>query len=259
MDLFSSPIQTLLNPALSVPGGAGPYRPVTWSQSGNSVPALTMTVSGSGSNNQTTAYVFDTALDIRHEQDGVITINPVQTGTALNDHFYVTPVRVTAEILMSDSVQSFTVGQFASGPSRSVAAFNLLMSLQSSRTLVSIATRLNMYSNMMIASVRGNEDHETRYGARFTVTFQQILTASVEQVQPTFNTNFTYDPNADSTRPQTTSSTLIGQTPPNPVPPAIQQQHNITNAPPSAGLSSVPSVAGAGAWSSYPVNSGGPF
>lgn len=241
------------NPIISTPGNPGPYRPVQWSNPSVNLPALTMTVTQNG---QTTAYVFDTSVEIQHEQNQVITLNPVQTGTAISDHAYLEPAHITAEIAMSDSVQSFTVGQFATAPSRSVSAFRILLAIQQQRSPVSIATRLNTYTNMMIASVRATENQESRYGLRAWVTFQQIITANVQTVQSTPNANGTYNPNTDSTRPQTTSSNLIGSVPVSPVPSSIQQQNNVENASPSSGLAFLPTLNNS-MWGSYPINSGG--
>ena len=53
------------------------------------------------------SYVFDGEPDIQHDQELSITQNPVQTGASISDHAFLVPVRVTAEILMSDAMQSF--------------------------------------------------------------------------------------------------------------------------------------------------------
>lgn len=236
-------------------GSPGAWRPPQWANSSN-IPALTMLNTQDG-----TLYIFDSCESIDHDQEQVITLNPVQTGAAISDHAYVVPIRVTATILMSDSMQSFTVGQFANGPSRSVAAYQTLLTIQNQHILLTIATRLQPlgYQNMEIASLRAEETKDTRFAGRFVVAFQQIITASVEQVSTTVGTvPADYNPNTDSTRPQTTAGqTITGQTQTTPIPQSIQQQNNTTNAPASANLSSVPSVSGSGDWGSSPVASGG--
>jgi hypothetical protein len=210
-----------------------------------------------------TAYVFDTAMTIEHDQEGVVTNNPVQTGTSLNDHFYLLPMRVTAEIAMSDSMQSYTIGQFSGGPSRSVNAYQTLLTIQASRTPVSIATRLattgiSSYATMMIVSIRAQEDKDTRFAGKFWVTFQQIITADVQTISGVeIISGADFNPTTDTTRGQAVGDTTVGPVNPAPVPSAVQNQNNITNASPAAGLSSVPPVSGAGNWSSYSVNSGG--
>lgn len=259
MGLFGLPI-ALVSGAASFPtAGGGGYRPPQWGGSGPSStqPALTMLTTDPTSGQQT-AYVFDCIEDITHEAEERITRNPVQTGSAISDHAYAEPMRVTAELIMSDALQSFTIGQFANGPSRSVAAFQLLLQLKASRSVVQIATRLNTYQNMLIESVTAHEKADTRFGLSATVTFRQIILASVEQVQSNMSFGDNYNPITDSTRPQTTAgSSIVGQAQPQTVPQSMQHNNNIANAPAGAGLSSVPVVTGAGDWSSYPVDSCG--
>jgi hypothetical protein len=250
---------TTLTPANSTAGASGPPRPNPIAN----LPALTMTVKsvqpvtvGVGVTSVTTAYVFDTAMNIEHDQEGVVTNNPVQTGTSLNDHFYLLPMRVTAEIGMSDSMQSYTIGQFSGSTSRSVSAYQTLLTIQASRTPVSIATRLattgiSSYATMMIVSIRAQEDKDTRFSGKFWVTFQQIITANLSIVPGASGLDTT-----NNTRPQAACATEMGQTLTQNVPSNVQQQNNIANASPDM-IQNVPDVNGAGAWSSYNVNSGG--
>ena len=247
MSTALTPSSTLLQP-----GGNG-YRP----QPINNVPALTMTVQTQNSGaTQTTAYIFDTAIHIEHDQDGVVTNNPVQTGTSVNDHFYLLPMRVVAEIGMSDSMQSYTLGQWSGGPSRSVNAYQTLLTIQSNKQVVSIATRLatnglSPYAQMVILNIRAEEDKDTQFSGRFWVTFQQIILANVALVS-----NTTTNDTTNTTRPQATCSTEAGQQLTQNVPSNVQQQNNIANASPAM-TQNVPDINGAGTWSSYNVNSGG--
>jgi len=130
-------------------------------------------------------YVFDAAIRVEHEQEMVITQNPVQTQASISDHAYLVPARVTAEIAMSDSMQSYITGQFSGSGSRSVSAYQTLLSLQASMQLLGLSTRLAQYSNMLIQSVRPVEEVSTRFGLKCIVTFQQVLLADVEYESPT--------------------------------------------------------------------------
>ena len=243
--LQSSLVTTFSNPAISPPGqpAQGPWRPPQWS---TNAPALTVMDAAGNS------YVFDGEPDIQHDQELSITQNPVQTGASISDHAFLVPVRVTAEILMSDAMQSFNVGQFGSGPSRSVDAFRTMLSLQATRMPVSIATRLNTYANMLVASVRATEDQQSAFGAHMWVTFEQIIMASVQQNSPTTSSN----PAGVSKDTQTTDTTFVGPVQPLPVPPSIQQNNNLANASPDLDLLNLPAPANPGTWSSSNINSG---
>lgn len=227
-------------------GFPGPYRPVQWA-SPDFIPALTMTAVDP-TTNEPTVYVFDTANEIEHEQNEVITENPVQTGAAINDHAYLEPPEIIADVVISDSMQSFTVGQWSDGPSRSVSAFQTLQALQVNRVLVSIATRLQQYDNLLIKALRAREIPETRYSLRCLIVFKQLITANVELV----NANLSFPSVNDSTRPQSTANTILGLQGVQNVPTNVQSQYYVPNS--TLNLATIPTPDGAGLWSSYPVS-----
>ncbi len=212
----------------------GPWRPPQWAGRKVSI-ALSVKDPDTGAQ---TVYVFDAAIRAHHEQQAVVTLNPVQTGAAISDHAYVIPPRLTVEIAMSDSMQSYTLGQWSDGASRSVSAYNKLLTLQQRRLPVSVATRLRAYDNMMITSVQAEEVVQTRNALKALVTFTQILTASIEVTGSTIN----YPEN--SALPQTTGETIVGQLQPAAVPANILAQHL------TAAVSAVP---GAGQFSSLNI------
>lgn len=233
------------------------YRPPQWATREN--PPALIVKAKDPQTGKPIAYVFDTALELEHDLEAVITVVPVQTGAAISDHAYLMPPMLMVEILMSDTIQSFYFGQFSSAPSRSVSAYQTLKSLMQARTPLTVATRLDTYDNMLIKSIRPRDNAETRFGLRALVTFQQILTASVEQAadRTTYHLpggGTVVDPMSSSAFPQTTAQTLLGQQNVSPVSQAIQSQNNIANVPSSVNLPALPQVPNAGQWSSYPVS-----
>lgn len=224
-------------------------------------PATIPATAGTATAQQTTViYVVDGTIRADHSQEMVITTNPVQTGAPLSDHTYLLPARLTVEIAMSDSMQSYIVGQFSGSGSRSVAAYQVLLGLQASRSVLQVSTRLMQYANMLITDLAPDESVETRFGLRCRVTFQQIITASV---QGDFYTQFDasryslYNPQFPSVqplsaRPQTSNLSQFGPTQTQPVPSAIALQHNIANINPELLPPSTLNVnaAYAGSWSS---------
>jgi hypothetical protein len=208
--------------ALSGPGAnTTPWRPPQWNGSGFEVPALTLTAKNPQTQQQT-AYVFDGIIHGEHDQTAIITLNPVQTGAAITDDAYIVPPTLNVEIAMSDAMQSFTVGQFSSTPSsKSVSAYQTLITLQAALTPVQVATRLRQYSNMMITRIRAVEDEKTKYGLRAFITFTAIITAFVTQISSTATSS-----SGNSQIPQTTNQTSTGQTQTSPIPQSIQTQNN---------------------------------
>ena len=214
-----SQIFTSANPSQAAqPGVSGPWRPPQYSKE----PLFTVGVTNPNSGNQY-VYIFDSPIRVTHEQRSVITMNPVQTGAAVSDHAYVIPARVTVEILMSDAMQAYDTSEFTGGGPKSVMAYAALVQLQEDRQVVSIATRLREYDQMLVAEVRAEEDKESRYALKAWVTFQEIITASVGYEPPMVSSGM----------PQTTGYTMAGQIPTTPPPPAVQSQNGVTGIPSS--------------------------
>ena len=228
------------------------FRPPQWSQQGKSA-TLTLLVPPtngavfSPAPGQSTLVVFDGTIRANHELDVAATENPVQTGATITDHAFLIPVKLTVEIAMSDSMQSFVVGQFSSNPSRSVAAFQFLEELRAARVLVTISTRLAQYDNMLLVSVRPEEENATRFALRCSCVFQQILLATIQQSSG--------NPAAQSARPQTTATAVSGQGQLSAVSSATTQNNNILNAPKNLNLKPALNIKGAGIWSGVNVNS----
>jgi len=230
----------------AAPGSSLPWSPPQWPASQPYTLTLTATDPASG---QTTAYVFDAVLRAGHEQRAELTRNPVQTGSSITDHIYMLPRTVEVEISMSDSMLSFTLGQFSDSGSRSVSAYQTLLKLQRAKSVVQIATRMNSYTQMVISSLRVEESKETRYSAAIHITFTEVLLAVVQQ---TSGVGSSVSP-ATSSIPQTTGKTTGGQTQILPVPPSVETQNNMGNY--TGSLSGFPAVSGSGSFTSSGLGS----
>lgn len=217
-----------------------PFRPPQWIQS----PLTIITVPGSAGTTQdpstgaisaqttaSTMYVFDAVLRAEHEQEIKKTQHPVQTGANIADHAFIMPAQLVLEIGMSDSMDSYQSGMWSGNASKSVSAFQELKKLAAARVPLTITTRLQTYTNMLIESIHAPDTNQTRYGLRATVTFGELYVAQVVTTPV-------------SARPQDSNSTPQGATQGVPVTSAITSQNGV---PPSSQVSNVP---GAGDWSS---------
>lgn len=124
-------------------------------------------------------YFFDAVLRADHNTSLRITEHPVQTGAALTDHSFQIPARLTLEIGMSDVMDSFLQGQYTPGAGKSVSAYQTFLALQSARTPLTVVTRLNTYTNMLIRNIDTPDTNKTYYGLRATISLKQILMAYV--------------------------------------------------------------------------------
>ena len=143
-------------------------------------------------------YFFDGIMNINHSRELEITENPVETGASVVDHSYVKPAELTMQVLMSDVHRSIYPGQFDGAKSRSLAAWDILKKIQSSRIPCSVFTPLGLYNNMLISSIEATEDASTVHSLNATVMLREIPIARVKTVKI-------------SSAPQTTGSTNLGQ------------------------------------------------
>lgn len=143
-------------------------------------------------------YFFDGTMNINHTRELEITENPVETGASIVDHSYVKPATIMMDVLMSDVHRSIYPGQFDGAKSRSLAAWDVLNKIQSSRIPCSVFTPLGLYNNMLVSSIEATEDASTVHALSAKVTLREIPIARVKTVKI-------------SSAPQTTNSTNLGQ------------------------------------------------
>jgi hypothetical protein len=156
-------------------------------------------------------YIFDAMLSLQHESTLEITQHPVQSGAAVSDHAYLNPRKLTLQIGMSDAATSVLPGQFATGPTRSIAAYQLLLSLQQSRIPVEVTTRLQSYSNMLVQSITVPDDHTTAYGLKATVVLEELQVAVVRTVKISARPQVTDSTNKGDVEPQALSNDTMAK------------------------------------------------
>ncbi len=148
---------------------SGPWRPPEWAQT-----PLTSLIDQNGN-----TYVFDAVFNLQHDLEMTVTQNPVLTGTNIVDHAYMQPQTITMDIGMSDTMDSYAPGMWSTAGSKSVNAYTMLKQLALARTVFLIITRLGFYQQMIIQHISAPDDVTTKYALRATVTFQQLIMASV--------------------------------------------------------------------------------
>ena len=142
---------------------------------GSDQPAMTLP----GNPSVATTYFFDAVLAADHYTSLRITEHPVQIGASIVDHAYAVPARIVLEVLMSDVLDSFIHGQYATDASKSVSAYRTFKAIQARRLPLTLNTHLDTYENMLIEDVRATDTNETVAGARMTVVFRQIIMATI--------------------------------------------------------------------------------
>jgi hypothetical protein len=211
-----------------------------WTPPQYALPALTiLTVpaSTSGTTGQAatpaTNYVFDAVLKIIHRRTLRKTQHPVLTGANIADHAYLMPSRVTLEIGMSDAMAAYTDGVWVGAATKSVSAWQIIKQLMVNKTLLTLTTRLDTYSNMLVLEADAPDDNRTKHALRATITLEEIVSGSVSSTQPV------------SARPQTSGSTDNGTVQSVPVNQS-QSQQNVLPSTAFPNTPTYPQVPGAG-------------
>ena len=251
--------------AASVPA-ANPFRPPQWNS-----PALTMitvpasyvnslsagsnnplnSISGSSpavpANNTPQYLVFDGVMRVSHSQPMTATEHPIQDAANLTDHIRANQANITMDVLMTDVLPAYAVGQWVGNASKSISCFETLDALRLQRVPLTLMTRLKTYSPVFIMNVIPDDTAQTQFGLRCRVEFRQMFLFSVAT-------------QTSSARNQTTGTSAIGTTATQPVPAGVTAQNGLpstaTGVQSSSQLQSESgSVIGAGNWSSN--NTGG--
>lgn len=158
------------------------YRPPSWGARATQTYSMTCTLPGpvdAENPPKPITFFFDATLRAEHAQEAVGTRHPVQVGPAVVDHVYLLPARVTLDVAISDSMQSFLAGQYSGGSSRSVSAYQTFKQVQAARVPIALSTRLDTYANMWLVDVRAVEDRTTSRSFRGMLRFEQIISAQI--------------------------------------------------------------------------------
>lgn len=144
-----------------------------------------------------TAYV---TFEEQHEDELMITEQPVEIGAKIVDHAYKLPPRVTIKCGWSNSPTSTniigsllgavtgTIGGISAilgGNSKSQVKdiYSKMLALQETREPFDVLTGKRAYTNMLIKSIRTDTDKETENSLVLTVVLQQIILVSVKSVK----------------------------------------------------------------------------
>ncbi len=183
--------QILNRPSIKAPGSAtDAYRPADWGNYGSDedqmiylAPNISEVEERTGEIGETyevtVGYYFDAFTNENHVGSVRVTEHPVQGGSNISDHAYNLPDKLTIEVLVSDSVQPIVAGQFASGKTKSISAYEVLRKLKEKRVLVSVRTRLHYYTNMIIEGMNVSDDYKSANSLKCTVSLRQVMMAVV--------------------------------------------------------------------------------
>ncbi|CAK9249992.1 unnamed protein product [Sphagnum jensenii] len=174
-----------------------------------------MTVTTVGS----TSYVFDAMLTADHTSDAELTKYPVQTGANASYNAILKPKVLILEVAMSDAIDAYKAGMWVGNLSKSVSAWQTMVSLQAARVFLTVNTRLQTYTNMLLKSITSKDDKKTFSGGlHMVLTFEQVFTSTVAQKQI-------------SSRPNTTNSNNLAISQGASVPNSVTNNYKLPDTP----------------------------
>ena len=118
-------------------------------------------------------FFFDAVFKTEHTANMIITEHPIQTGAPVSDHAYMEPVEISVEIGMSD----------VNGEGTSLQMYQQLKALMNLREPFTVVTRLESYSDMLIASLSVPDDYTTMHSLKAGIVFKQVRVVSVATVE----------------------------------------------------------------------------
>lgn len=128
--------------------------------------------------------VFDAWLRLNHNTGLTITQHPVETGAAISDHSFINPRRYSFDIGMTDTVESPNFPGFST---RSINAYNALVEMQQSRTLLTLSSKYGNYDNILIENIDTYDDFRTKNAMRATITLLQVIMADTRTARVSSN------------------------------------------------------------------------
>ena len=136
----------------------------------------------------------DTVMEERHDDDSVITENPVESGSVVNDHAYDLPQDLEI-VAVWDPVKQAN-GQ----PGFLETQYQQVLNLKQAKILLNVVTGKRSYQNLLLKGVSEITDKDSENVLMLRLTFKQLLL--------TFTQTVTITSAAQQTLPQKTMPTI---------------------------------------------------
>jgi len=131
-------------------------------------------------------FIADVTIREDHEDELVVTENPVEQGADVTDNSFKAPARLTVDIGYSNSS-----AQSDGDPNYVQEQYANFLALQASRQPFDVITGKRMYSNMLITMLHTVTDKDTENALFLTVRMREIILVDTQTVSvpPTANMN----------------------------------------------------------------------
>lgn len=129
-------------------------------------------------------FVADVTIREDHEDELVVTENPVEQGADITDNSYKAPARLTVDVGYSNSSL-----QSNGDPNYAANVYAQFLALQASRQPFQVITGKRQYTNMVITLLHTVTDQDTENALLLTVKMREIILVNTQTVSvpPTAN------------------------------------------------------------------------
>ena len=128
-----------------------------------------------------TVFIADAVVEEEHDDQTVITEQPVEQGAVISDHAYKLPARLDLKYGWSGGSPQNTSGG-ADPQAFLKSIYDKFLDLQKNRTICQIYTGKRKYDNMLIQGIGTTTDKETENILLLRIRFQEIIIAYTQAV-----------------------------------------------------------------------------
>jgi hypothetical protein len=122
-------------------------------------------------------FVADVTVREDHEDELVVTENPVEQGADITDHSYKSPARLTVDVGYSNSSI-----QANGDPNYVQSIYTQFLALQASRQPFDVTTGKRQYNNMLITMLHTVTDEVTENALLLTVRMKEVILVDTQTV-----------------------------------------------------------------------------
>lgn len=176
-------------------------------------------------------FIADVTIREDHEDELIVTENPVEQGADVTDHSFKAPARLTVDVGYSNSSPNS-----GGDPNYVNSIYAQFLALQANRQPFDVITGKRQYTNMVILMLHTVTDEATENVLLLTVRMREIILVDTQAVSVPPSANMTNPQDTGATQNTGTQQTQFAGGANGPVGTPSAPAFSYTNAPFSAGF-----------------------
>ncbi|MDH0030310.1 MULTISPECIES: phage baseplate protein [unclassified Acinetobacter] len=126
----------------------------------------------------------DVTIEEQHSDELNITEHPVESGSPISDHAYMSPPEVTIKLGWSESagkLNGLLGNSFIAGTPSLIGIYEALQALQRNKIRLVVMTGKRLYTDMLIKSLKVTTDVESENALLVTMTLRKVFITTVQE------------------------------------------------------------------------------